>query len=196
MIAGLSLPDFAAQIVAEAAAKRDFKASTAKLVAANDGTITLATASDTFSLQPTRYALRQIGEHTQIPAKYVDRMVSEAPSLLADNLNHWFMANPANRLIRTHITGLQTLRAFLSDRYRPMDNDDLAAHILPILQKAAGSSSPRRSPRRASTSKPSRKLSPLKSKNGTRRTFSTPASSSLIPRLALAGSPSSHSSTS
>jgi hypothetical protein len=136
MIAGLALNDLAAKIVREARAKRDFHASTAKLVATDTGSIALATADEQFTLTPTPFALRQIGDHAGIPAKYVDRMATEAPALLASNLNHWFQAEPTTRLVRTHINGTQTLRAYLSDKYRPMDNDDLAAHVLPIIMQA------------------------------------------------------------
>jgi hypothetical protein len=136
MIAGLALNDLAAKIVNDARAKRDFVVPTPKLVATESGLLTLTTDDERFNLTPTKFALRQIGDHAGIPAKYVDRMAADAPDLLAKNLNHWFTAQPANRMVRTHINGSQTLRAFLSEKYRSLDNDDLAAHILPILMQA------------------------------------------------------------
>lgn len=72
----------------------------------------------------------QIGVHTGIPGKYYDKMLAEAPGLLADNVNHWFRQNPAKRLVRM-LDG--NVRAFLSDSYRPLENADLAEAVLPIL---------------------------------------------------------------
>jgi hypothetical protein len=133
MIAGLSLPDLARKIVEDSRAKRDFKVNTARLTATATGTIQLSTATEAFDLTPTPYALRQVGEYTGIPAKYVDRMATAAPGLLATNLNHWFQAQAQNRLVRTYINGEQKLRALVSDKYRPLDYSDLAAHVLPRL---------------------------------------------------------------
>lgn len=75
----------------------------------------------------------QIGERVGIPAKYYDRLRSEAPDLLATNVNHWFAAKPENRLVRL-LDG--KARAFLSDAYRPLDNHDLAEVSINTLIKA------------------------------------------------------------
>jgi hypothetical protein len=53
-----------------------------------------------------------------------------APRLLADNVNHWFEAEAAARMIRTLD---QKARAFLSDRFRALDNYDLMEAALPRL---------------------------------------------------------------
>ena len=79
------------------------------------------------------YAHRQIGEHTGIPFKYYGKMMTEAPGLLTANVNHWFEANPANRLVRTLD---DKIRAYLSNNYRMMDNYDLAEAVLPVLTEA------------------------------------------------------------
>ena len=79
------------------------------------------------------YAHRQIGEHTGIPFKYYNKMMTDAPGLLTENVNHWFEANPANRLIRTLD---DKIRAYLSNNYRMMDNYDLAEAVLPVLNEA------------------------------------------------------------
>lgn len=75
-------------------------------------------------------AHRQIGDHAGIPAPYYDRMKLEAPDLLARNVNHWLHAEPSKRLVRV-LDG--NVRAFLSDRYRPLENADLAEAVLPVL---------------------------------------------------------------
>lgn len=75
-------------------------------------------------------AHRQIGTHLKVPAAYYDRMLKEAPELLSQNLNCWFTKEPAQRMLRT-LDG--TARAYLSNRYRRIDNLDIARVVLPIL---------------------------------------------------------------
>jgi hypothetical protein len=72
----------------------------------------------------------QIATNLDIPQKYYDRMLKDEPRLLATNCNAWFARNHSKRMVRT-LDG--TMRAFLSDRYRPIENEDLASAILPIL---------------------------------------------------------------
>lgn len=62
-------------------------------------------------------------------------MQADAPELLATNVNHWFETSGENRMVRT-LDG--EARAFLSDRFRPMDNFDLAEAVLPILMNTPG----------------------------------------------------------
>ena len=82
------------------------------------------------NFQVADVAHHQIGERVGIPGRYYNRMLQEAPGLLAENVNHWFEANPERRLLRT-LDG--RVRAFLSDSYRPLDHWDLAQAILPVL---------------------------------------------------------------
>lgn len=77
-------------------------------------------------------AHRQLGDHAGIPAAYYDRMRTAAPELLARNVNHWLHAEPSKRLVRV-LDG--RVRAFLSDRYRPLENADLAEAVLPVLME-------------------------------------------------------------
>ncbi len=85
---------------------------------------------------PTRHCLGQICERVGIPARYADRMVGEHSQLLADNINWWFSKSPEKRMLRTFLNGERTARAFLSNRYRPLDNADLAEAVLPAMAKA------------------------------------------------------------
>lgn len=86
--------------------------------------------------QPTpinNIAHRQLQGHLKIPADYYDRMLQEQPELLASNINTWLHANRENRLVR-QLFG--TTRAFLSDKFRPLENEDLAAAIAEPLVEA------------------------------------------------------------
>lgn len=94
-------------------------------------------------------AHRQIGAYTGIPASYYDKLMT-SPQLLAENVNHWLkdkavqaQLNPERRMIRT-LDG--NVRAFLSDRYRRIDNEMVAEAVLPVIGKMpALTSSPAKS---------------------------------------------------
>ncbi len=75
-------------------------------------------------------AHRQIGSTLGIPAKYYDKMRAENPDLLSTNVNSWFNETPSVRMVRT-LDG--TARAFLSERYRRIDNYEIAEAVLPII---------------------------------------------------------------
>lgn len=130
----LTLSQLAQTLEAQQAEKRDFIANSQDL-SMEVG----AMGSLELQLSPTRYTLtdhahRQVGERLGIPAKYYDRMRGEAPQLLATNLNHWFSQNPERRMVRT-LGG--TVRAFLSDRYQPIDHLQVLGFILPVLHELA-----------------------------------------------------------
>jgi hypothetical protein len=66
----------------------------------------------------------------KIPKPYYDRMLADAPDLLARNVNEWLTRQPARKLVRTLDN---QVRAILSDSYRPLDNLELAEAVLPKL---------------------------------------------------------------
>ena len=84
-----------------------------------------------FGIRP--FAHGQISEKVGIPRRYYDRMATEAPALLAANVNHWMHAADDRRMFRT-LDG--NLRAFLSDRYKRLDYWDFLTAIIPLIQAA------------------------------------------------------------
>ena len=80
----------------------------------------------------TSLARRQLAEKLKIPFAYFERMRQEQPTLLDRNVNTWLQSEDERRMIRT-LDG--RVRAVLSDRYRRLDNFDLAESVLPILQQ-------------------------------------------------------------
>jgi hypothetical protein len=79
----------------------------------------------------TRPCHNQIAERLEIPAKYYSKMETEAPELLAQNVNTWLKKNPKEVFIR----GLgNSVRAFLSDKYRVIDHLDTLYCSLNELQ--------------------------------------------------------------
>lgn len=81
---------------------------------------------------PTSLFHQQVGLRLAIPRAYYQRMQDEAPQLLMQNVNHWFGTSDDKRLVRT-LDG--RARAFLSDRYRPLDNYELCEAVLPVLNQ-------------------------------------------------------------
>lgn len=79
----------------------------------------------------TPLARRQLADKLGIPYAYFERMRENEPALLDRNANTWLQGEADRRLLRT-LDG--NVRAVLSDRYRRLDNYDLAEHVLPILQ--------------------------------------------------------------
>jgi hypothetical protein len=133
MKVGKSLSQLAAEIERQQETKRDLIASTKNIGLMQDAkaggvVAVVGNTANTFGINGLAHD--QIGAHTGIPSKYYDKMLAEAPDLLANNVNRWFEKYPAPRLIRTLDN---KVRAFLSDQYRPLENADLAEAVLPIL---------------------------------------------------------------
>ena len=133
MKTGRSLQDLAAEIVRQQNAKKDFVAPTAKMemIAAHPPQFALGNPGaprEVFGLNEV--ANGQLAEYTGVPKAYYDRMREKAPGLLAANVNHWLANANEKRLVRT-LDG--NVRALMSDRYRPLDNADLAEAIFPVI---------------------------------------------------------------
>jgi hypothetical protein len=130
MIAGTTLEELSQRILTENERKRDYIADTRRLRFVDTGRLVLENVGE---FVPTPHCNRQIANRVGIPSRYYERMVQEAPSLLATNVNHWFQKAPETRMIRTLSGSEPVARAFLSDRYRPFDNAPLLNNVLPYL---------------------------------------------------------------
>ncbi len=127
---GLTLEAFAAKITATAQSARDFimPAPTLRMTPAGD--FAWAAGAEGMLLPANRIATAQVATYCGIPRDYFDRCPT---GLRATNVNHWLDSQPKDkRLVRT---ADGCVRAFLSDRYRPLDNYDLATHVLPIISE-------------------------------------------------------------
>lgn len=141
---GMSLQEMAAELERQKKVKRDFIAPSDELevklfndqVTRRDGE--KLTNPERLEMQVNGHGRFEIGDiaHDQlsnrlgIPRKYYDRMRTNAPELLTRNANHWLHAEPEKRMVRT-LDG--RMRAFLSSRFRPLDNFELAETVLPVL---------------------------------------------------------------
>lgn len=135
---GMTLHEMATAIEATRAAKADYIGSTEKMyMRPDDGKIEIeGVTSEPFNL--TKHAARQITSWAKIDAKYADRCPTE---LLAINVNHWLKNTPDNRMLRTMNPNQYldikepTMRAFVSEKYRRIDNYDIAESVLPPLME-------------------------------------------------------------
>lgn len=136
MKTGISLTALAQKIEAQRDLKHDLIVPTQKAtVETSTDKVSSLIVPDQGSFPILPLAHRQIATHTGIPAQYYDRMQSEQPALLANNINTWFNAYPANRMVRT-LGG--DMRAFLSDRYQRIENEEIAEAALPVLMDLPG----------------------------------------------------------
>lgn len=130
MKTGRSLVQLAEEIQRQAGAKHDYvaKAEAIAFELVKDE-LKLKVGAERFGLNEITHD--QIGQYLQIPAAYYDRCRQENPELLATNVNTWLgRASGQKRMVRT-LDG--NARAFLSDKFRPIENEDLAEAVLPIL---------------------------------------------------------------
>ncbi len=141
MKAGLTITEMAKEIERQAAAKEDYLVNPQKLEMESMGAPPMLRVleggvdqMEPLAIQETAH--RQLGAHLGIPWKYYEKMLQEDPELLSYNVNHWLRkGDPAQRMLRT-IDG--RARAFLSNRYWPIDNLEITATILPIIMDMQG----------------------------------------------------------
>ena len=137
---GLTLQEMADKIIKQSSQKADYLVDTRNLQLEPYGSEVYLHMYDNNSeplepLQVNQIAHRQIGTHLKIPAAYYDRMLTTHPELLAQNVNFWFQREPTMRMLRT-MGG--TARAFLSNRYRRIDNLEIASVVIPIISQMEG----------------------------------------------------------
>ena len=135
---GRSIIQLAQELERQRQARKDYIADTRSLYVETDKgnrrlTINMDNTAETFILN--ELAHKQLADRLQIPQKYYNRMRFEYPSLLDDNINSWLEKIPERRMIRT-LDG--NVRAVLSDRYRRLDNLELADAVFPLIQEMKG----------------------------------------------------------
>ena len=137
MLQGRTLQELAVEIQRQQNAKQDYLADTSALsmVDGDEGIKFQIEGMEPFGVNDLAHS--QIGQYLEIPAKYYERMRYSSPELLTENVNHWLhkTETPERRMVRT-LDG--NVRAFLSDRYRRIDNADVAETVLPIIGRMDG----------------------------------------------------------
>ena len=136
---GKSLMELCKELERQRMARKDYIADTRSLMITTNEhgqsklDVDLGDSNQIFTVNDLAH--QQIANRLQIPFKYYQKMQAEYPSLLDDNVNSWFNKNGERRMIRT-LDG--NIRAFLSDRYRRLDNLELAEAVLPIIKEMKG----------------------------------------------------------
>jgi hypothetical protein len=129
---GRTLTELAAEIERRANAKADYIAPVARLEMTEDGALALQNGER--NVVPVNdHAHGQIAEYAGIPLAYYRKMQAEAPALLARNVNRWMRDKDTDRRMVRTLDG--NVRAFLSDKFRPLENEDLAEAILPAMME-------------------------------------------------------------
>ena len=128
---GRTLQDLAAELERQAEVRKDYIAEQGELKAVVVGSGIGLEGLNGHEVAIMPHAHAQIATHLEIPQRYYDRMLVQEPELLTRNINTWLQKAPEEkRMVRT-LDG--SARAFLSSRYRPLDNFELAHAVLPTL---------------------------------------------------------------
>lgn len=137
---GMSLQEMLGEVVRQSEVKRDYIASTKENIAMvampgfrNDVAIVLqkpeAAELERFEMTDTFH--EQLASRLSIPRKYYDRLLQDHRDLLMHNVNTLFQREPEIRMVRT-LDG--KARAFLSQQYRRVDNDEILRQTLPVVR--------------------------------------------------------------
>lgn len=138
---GMSIQDLLTEVQRQSETKRDFVASTkeaVRMVPMPDYPKNVAIVlhkeghGDLERFRVAENCHRQVAGRLGIPWKYYDRLLDDHPDLVLAQVNALFEREPETRLMRT-LDG--TARAFLSDRYRRLDHDEVLSQVLPPIIK-------------------------------------------------------------
>ena len=135
---GRTLQELAAEIERRSKNKKDYTVrANALRMTTQDTDLDPKHAQVGFWLGDERYGVNniahaQIADYLKIPKAYYDRMLAEAPELLARNVNQWFEEIGADKL-RMARTMDGNVRALLSNGYRRFENEQFAEAVLPVI---------------------------------------------------------------
>lgn len=147
MQSGMTLERTATQVANNARNAQDLILSPSQLQMDSDARIRVV-GDDRFdhALPLTNHAQNQVASHTGIGKRYWNKMMEHgSEALLADNVNHWLRRNAdQNNNNRRMVRTLDNeVRAFLSDKYLRLDNQEVletAMTALPTLARTAATS--------------------------------------------------------
>ncbi len=138
---GMTIETLLTEVSRQTSVKNDFVSSTQdniRLVPDPDqqGTPVLVMLQDGAHelqrFQISENAHRQIAGKLSIPFKHYNRLLVDYPALVLAEVNAMFQKEPTRNMIRV-LDG--SVRGFLSDRYRRLDNDEILKDLLPIIVK-------------------------------------------------------------
>jgi hypothetical protein len=128
---GKTLTELARELDRQLESREDYVADTRNLTLKANGSTRLEIAGvGEYGVTPHTHG--QIADRLKIPKRFYDRMLQDHPDILESTVNPLFQREHENRMIRT-LDG--NARAFLSNRYRRLDNYEVMATALPVLQE-------------------------------------------------------------
>lgn len=134
---GRALPEVLTELQRQNTAKQDFIGPAQAFRLQDDGRtfeINHLASGQQEVFGTTSLFHRQIASTLGIPARYYDMMAEQKPELLAENVNAWFGDREQSYMIRSMDYGVgRVARALLSDRYRRIDNLEIATAVLPLF---------------------------------------------------------------
>lgn len=137
---GMKLEEMLAEVVRHSRVKRDFVADTKEHIAMvpmpdfPDRVALVLSREESNVLerfQITENCHQQIASRLKIPMKYYERLLKDYPDLVMRNVNTLFQREPALRMVRT-LDG--KARAFLSNSFRRVDNEQILEQTLPVIR--------------------------------------------------------------
>tara|TARA_B100000424_G_scaffold26314_1_gene18360 strand:+ start:204 stop:1325 length:1122 start_codon:yes stop_codon:yes gene_type:complete len=135
-----SIVDLASELERQAGSKLDLVVDprnlSAEVVTDGDKLDVVVNVPDNGTFPLTDHAHAQVSDKLKIPKRYYDRMRLSKPDLLAENVNEWLQEDTPRLLRILEVfpgDGLK-VRAFLSDRYRVLDNHGLLGASLQALK--------------------------------------------------------------
>ena len=133
MKSGKTILELAQEITRQQEAKKDFVAPVDKLEVVVADNAPMLKLGQMAPMPIGDIAHGQLAEYAGIPMTYYRKMLAEAPELVAVNANRWLRDHDEERRMVRTLDG--KARAILSDKYRALDNYDLAEVVLPVLQQ-------------------------------------------------------------
>ncbi len=133
---GMSLEGLLNEVIRQTSTKRDFVASTkeALRMVQSEGELWIVLlkegSGELERFEIAENAHRQISTRLGIPWMYYNRLLADHTDLVVEQVNALFEREPETRLLRT-MDG--KARAFLSNKYRRLDNDEVLKEILPPI---------------------------------------------------------------
>lgn len=128
---GKSLQELAQELDRQRGAKQDFVVDTAEMtMTSTDGVSRIAFGDDDFTV--SNHTHTQIGHRLNIPRRFYSALLEDHPDILDHNVNELFKRKPERRMVRT-LDG--QARAFMSDRYKRVDNFPIMEASLTALHE-------------------------------------------------------------
>ena len=126
----MKINELASRIVADAENKRDFIVPAVSVHMLADECLSWSGADDTH-MPMNGHAKTQLAEYLKIPTRFMDRLRVDAPELIQINVNRLLETKTDDRRMVRTLHG--NVRAWLSDSYRRLDNEDVAERVFPMI---------------------------------------------------------------